>query len=718
MKRILFVAWLLLIACASTCAQQGPGPMTFIHITDTHLTASANTEPLADLVQRVNAMAPLPAFVVDTGDVTEAGRPEEFERFLQAMKPLAVPFYCAPGNHDVRWNPLGKEGFAKAFGKLTQSFDAGGCHFVVLDSTVVLEHWGHFDKVELDWLEKDLKKIRRGTPVFLFFHHPVGRQPRQIDNEEDLLRLIAPYNVVAVFVGHGHADLQWTVNGIPFFMARGLYQGSFHQVEITPSHVRVYRVRKEDHWKPTIIADLPTSAPPRPRIFFGWDDPNVSVLERRQFLAELHTDTGPITDERVRAEYAVDNGPFEMMERDLRRFPGRKGPAPGRFMARFDTAPLGDGSHILTLRFTAPDGTVFRREEPFLVERVSGHPKQAWAFDTGDIIQSSPAVNGGSVFVTSFDGRVYALDLASGKRRWAAATRGPIYASPFVADDTVYVGSLDHYFYAIDAHSGRVRWKFDTGSPIFGTASEAAGIVCFGGNRKIYGLDAATGKLKWSVDTGGFFQSRAAAMDGVFFLGGWDNAVYAVDAQSGTVKWKATMGRTNGGRGTLSFYYSPAIASPAVGNGRVYICTNDGLLHALDAATGTEAWSVRAPQGGDVFGYSSPMLQNGRIYVGGLGEAGRGDVYALDAASGSLVWRSSTGTDRYDASFAAAGPWMAIASTTGIVTWLDPASGKVAFQYRLDPGFCFSTPASDGVLTCIGSFANRVYALQVPEAPH
>ncbi|MGC8669007.1 MAG: PQQ-binding-like beta-propeller repeat protein [Chthonomonadales bacterium] len=714
MKRIL-LACLLLTACARASARHAPEALSFVHITDTHLTASSNVGALEDLVRRVNAMAPLPAFVVDTGDVTEAGRPEEFQRFQQAVKPLAVPIYCAPGNHDVRWNPLGKEGFADVFGKLYQSFDAGGCHFVVLDSTVVLEHWGHFDAAELNWLEKDLKKLKRGTPVFLFFHHPIGNS-KQVDNEEDLLRRIAPYNIAAIFVGHGHSDLEWKVNGIPCFEARGLYQGSFHRVEVTPSSVRVYRLRKEENWKPALIATLPTSAPPRPRIAFGWDDPNVAVLERRQFLAELRTDAGPVTDERVQAQYALDEGPLQPMERDLRRFPGRKGPSPGRFLGRFDTAPLGDGAHVLTLYFTAPDGTVYRRREPFVVERVSGHPKQEWSFDTGDIIQSSPAASGSAVFVTSFDGRVYALDASTGRRRWAASTRGPIYASPLVTADAVFVGSLDHFFYALDARSGRVRWKFDTGSPIFATAAEANGVICIGSNRRIYGLDAVTGKSRWTVETGGFFQSRAAAMDGVFFLGGWDNAVYAVDAQSGALKWKASMGRTDGGRGALSFYYSPAIASPAAAHGRVYVCTNDGLLHCLDAGSGSEEWAVRAPQGKDVFGYSSPMLQNGRVYVGGLGEAGRGNVYALDAKTGTLMWESVTKADRYDASPAVAGPWIAIGSTAGVMTWLDPASGKVGYQYRLDPGFCFSTPASDGTLTFIGSFANRVYALRVPAA--
>src|SRR5258708_3923457 len=112
-------------------------PFRFIHITDTHQTASGSIDPLKKLVADINAMPQKPAFVVDTGDVTEAGRPEEFARFEEGMNGLMAPFYCAPGNHDVRWSPTGKEAFTSAFKKLNQSFDVNGVHFVILDSTVL-----------------------------------------------------------------------------------------------------------------------------------------------------------------------------------------------------------------------------------------------------------------------------------------------------------------------------------------------------------------------------------------------------------------------------------------------------------------------------------------------------------------------------------------------------------------------------------------------------
>src|SRR5207253_10206477 len=160
---------------------------------------------------------------------------------VRATSGLSIPFYAAPGNHDVRWAPLGKEAFERNFMRVYQSFDHAGCHFVLLDSTVLLEHWGHFDTAELKWLEGDLKKLKKGTPVFLFFHHWVGRENPVVDNEDQLLRILGPYNVKALFIGHGHSDIQWKVNGIQCVMARGLYQGSYHVVDVSPDSVRIDR---------------------------------------------------------------------------------------------------------------------------------------------------------------------------------------------------------------------------------------------------------------------------------------------------------------------------------------------------------------------------------------------------------------------------------------------------------------------------------------------
>jgi hypothetical protein len=63
------------------------------------------------------------------------------------------------------------------------------------------------------------------------FHHWIGRESVQVDNEAALLEVVRPYNVVLWLQGHGHSDIEWSVNGTPATMVKGLYQGSYNIVE-------------------------------------------------------------------------------------------------------------------------------------------------------------------------------------------------------------------------------------------------------------------------------------------------------------------------------------------------------------------------------------------------------------------------------------------------------------------------------------------------------
>jgi hypothetical protein len=85
-----------------------------------------------------------------------------------------------------------------------------------------------------------------------------------------------------------------------------------------------------------------------------------------------------------------------------------------------------------------------------------------WKFQTGGRVISSPVVSGGTVYVGSADGSLYAIDQRTGTQRWKFTTQGPVHSSPAVAGGLVYVGSLDGNVYAVDAATGTERWKFTT----------------------------------------------------------------------------------------------------------------------------------------------------------------------------------------------------------------------------------------------------------------
>lgn len=143
---------------------------------------------------------------------------------------------------------------------------------------------------------------------------------------------------------------------------------------------------------------------------------------------------------------------------------------------------------------------------------LDGEARFVWRFATGARVLSSPAMSDGAVFIGSIDGRVYALDAASGRLRWAVQTGGPVLSSPAVADGTVFIGSDDGHLYALNADDGKLRWRFHAGREIFSSPTVAGGTVYVGAHTgSLYALAAASGAEIWRTSLrGAVFGSPAA----------------------------------------------------------------------------------------------------------------------------------------------------------------------------------------------------------------
>ena len=81
-------------------------------------------------------------------------------------------------------------------------------------------------------------------------------------------------------------------------------------------------------------------------------------------------------------------------------------------------------------------------------------------FETGDKVWGTPYISGDTLYIGSFDKKLYALSSADGSTKWEFKTEGAIVATPLVYDNTVYIGSFDRHLYALDPADGSLRWKF------------------------------------------------------------------------------------------------------------------------------------------------------------------------------------------------------------------------------------------------------------------
>ena len=71
-------------------------------------------------------------------------------------------------------------------------------------------------------------------------------------------------------------------------------------------------------------------------------------------------------------------------------------------------------------------------------------PQLLWTFTVENQgFQAGAAISGGSVYVGSTSGTLYALDLATGKKRWEFAGKSSYKTAPAVRDGRVYLGDQD-----------------------------------------------------------------------------------------------------------------------------------------------------------------------------------------------------------------------------------------------------------------------------------
>jgi outer membrane protein assembly factor BamB len=692
---------LILFACSAAPAR---ADFTFIHCSDIHVGAGENARTDAALLTEIAQLNPKPAFVVATGDICENGTDSQYKVYRDILKNLGdVKMYAAPGNHDIRWNPRGKEGYTRGTDSpLYRSWDYENVHFVTLDSTVLLEHWGHISREQLDWLARDLEKVGPDKPVIIGFHHWIGREVVQVDNDQALLDLVKPYNVVLWLQGHGHADIDWSVNGVPATMVGGLYQGSYDIIEVTADALKISkRALVKPQKKAGELLQQDGEAPPEK--IHPLTKPLMTIpLKKRpapQWSADAtlegdHVRLTASAPAEASVEYRIDT----------------EKPQPLAGLAEIPINKFVPGEHVITVQAAFPEKRAY--QHPIMV-KIPGAVAPSWEVNIGGEVQSRLVRSGDRLFVSSMGNDLVALDPHSGQEKFRVKTAGPIFSAACVSDGVAYFGSADHNVYAADAASGAIKWKTETGGAVLAGPARARGVVCVGStDTKIYGLDSQNGQVLWTADGMNMFQSQTATDGEHFFVGGWDNHFRCIDARSGRVNWDLELGRKTAAKNFSP--YAPAITAPAVGDGKVFVSTNDGILHALNIDDGKEIWNIDWKR----MGYSSPLFHEGRVY-GGLSDEGK--VFCVDADTGEFKWKADTGSVIYDSSFCFGGEkengTVFIGCVNGTLSALDADSGQIAWQYRLGPGHLLGSPAADEQNVYMGSMSGKVVALPVRSGP-
>jgi outer membrane protein assembly factor BamB len=307
------------------------------------------------------------------------------------------------------------------------------------------------------------------------------------------------------------------------------------------------------------------------------------------------------------------------------------------------------------------------------------------------------------VFLSSQDGKVYAIDGDSGATVWESADYGVLQASPsgifahFTGNYDLILQGTRNAGERNKVIALRVQW--DAGGTFDG--GDEAWVFNSGGSEDV-GIISGAGYVDYDTDRF-YFTSREYTADA--------GTLWCLDIADGSQcsgSWPVALGDIDAG---------PAVSS----NGRVYVGTSDGEVWAIDADDGSKLWggAPYATNDGAVKEFVWAEWSSNKIFV-----STSNTVWGLndDGSSVSRTWQFSV-SDEHPAAPLVAGSDVLVGFSDGSLYQLDTTSlsgdpPAPAFDSeQLGGGSAAVGSAGLDVsnnLVYVGTEAGAVYAVSVP----
>jgi len=250
------------------------------------------------------------------------------------------------------------------------------------------------------------------------------------------------------------------------------------------------------------------------------------------------------------------------------------------------------------------------------------------------------------------EGWLVALDPASGRELWPrrAAAGGAVRGAPGAHHNRVFATAGDGTLVCLDARNGQSVWRAplaDRPVPVpagpllvrgRGTL-QAIVVGSYGSGHgreegRLVAFDEA-GHMLWSQPAGGQVRGAPVYADGLVFVAAYREhpsagVLTAFEARTGRPAWRQPF-LVQGGAGTSGPALHSFSAAPLAHDGRVYVGSLNHHMYALEAASGRLLWEQSA--GGGIA--TCPAWVEGLIVFG----ANDGRLYALEAGDGQPVWQ-------------------------------------------------------------------------------
>ena len=219
--------------------------------------------------------------------------------------------------------------------------------------------------------------------------------------------------------------------------------------------------------------------------------------------------------------------------------------------------------------------------------------RRLWTFHGRSLLEFPPVVGYGRVYITNFDGRLFAIDAATGKTDWSYTSGRCGWASPALADHLVFETFIGNERVPLAQPRRRGRGVR--------RAHRTAALAAADRPDRVVAARRRRHRLRRRLERSRLGARRA-------------DRPHALDRRA----------RTERSRGRWRSAASGSSSAPTA-------ATSSRSTRATDASSGRSA--------GHGAIYSSPAVAYGRVYIGSLD----GGVYAFGATTGHLLWAHPTG---------------------------------------------------------------------------
>lgn len=161
--------------------------------------------------------------------------------------------------------------------------------------------------------------------------------------------------------------------------------------------------------------------------------------------------------------------------------------------------------------------------------------EEVWKFKTEGDVKSTPCIAGDILYITSWDNKMHALDLSTGKEYFTYTVKKDSMSSAAINSEgtRVYFGSHDGYIYCVSSKEEKEYWKFKTQKKILSSPTlveKDNTIVCGSNDGYVYILDAESGKEVHKIDFGIEITSNPVVVENQLYIFDNEGILHRFDA--------------------------------------------------------------------------------------------------------------------------------------------------------------------------------------------